>query len=138
MDLYTFRKSSANKPGLTEAFVNVNRNDPIQVFAPPGDDGTWILKGVKFYTVDTISMRSDKDRDVSSLSSGNKTQFESVFDTAVLPSGFSVTGQGSSMLTITDSGDGGQCYEFLLWLQDPNDDNNNDYVDPGIRNNWAQ
>ncbi len=54
-----------------------------------------------------------------------------------LPDGIIVTiGTDQQLMTVTDSGPAKQNYEFLVWIQKDVNENINDYVDPGVRNDW--
>jgi hypothetical protein len=143
MDVYVFRKESqaGGQAGKTDAFVNLPQNTPLTIYAPTASSEggeTWLIKGVKFYAVTTEDLRDAKDNDVTSLKSGNLNTYQNIFGASTSePAGITVTmNNNGASCTVTDSGGSGQCYEYLVWIQQDGDTSANDYVDPGVRNNW--
>ena len=131
--------------GDTDAFLDLPQGETLVVHAPPSDleDQTWDIKGARFFKVDASNVKKSKDAAMAQLENPSLPTFEAVFLRAngkpkKLPDGIIVTiSTDGQLMTVTDNGPGKANYEFLVWIQAADNDQLNDYVDPGVRNNWS-
>ena len=125
-----------NKSGNTDALLNIPDEGSKLSFTMDERSGqNWIFKGAKFYHVYPNTIRQQKDQDIQTLRNGKTESYEEVFN-GELPEGISFEIKSDKTLVVTDNAADGDGIEYLIWIQDGDDSNENDYVDPGIRNRW--
>ena len=93
----------------------------------------WSAVAIKIYATEKdagkVKPNTEKNSDMGKLAPGTLDKYIEVFGEAVLPDGFSFSpGVGELTLTTASLGE----FEFLVWIRDVA--NNNDYLDPGIKN----
>ncbi len=145
MELTLLRNTQAGtSTGQTDAFIDLPKDVTLVIHAPPADleGGVWNIIGARFFKVDTSNIKKQKSTAIEALDNSSLATFQSVFlknngKPKKLPDGIIVTiGTDQQLMTVTDSGPAKQNYEFLVWIQKDGNENINDYVDPGVRNDW--
>lgn len=126
-----------NNSGDYEMFIDFDSSvtpSSMEFEAPTG----WSTKGIKLYPA-TINPAGKiipdptKKADMGQLNNANLAEYQALFNanTATLPMGFFFSAPTNTLIS-TGQTDG--LFEFLVWIQDNNNSNNNDYLDPGIKN----
>jgi len=127
------KNTTGNNKGDYEMFIDFDSSSApsTMIFDPPAG---WSTEAIKLYQATKnpagkVIPDPQKNSDKGSLNSGNNTNYQTVFNTAVLPAGFFFD-PGTSTLISTGQTDG--LFDFLIWIKDGSGDN--DYLDPGLKN----
>lgn len=125
---FAAKDNQGNNLGDYELFLDLPQGTNSITLAPPAG---WSVKGIKIYTLQInpagqVMPCAAKKTDIASCKSSG---FNSVFASPGNPSQFQLNGN-----VLTDSNNVGSdtLYAYLIWIQDGDD--NNDYIDPGMRN----
>ena len=127
------KNSTGNNPGDYEMYIDFDSSagpSSMVLEAPVG----WATVAIKLYQASInpagkVIPDPQKNANKGSLSSGNTSNYDAVFNSVTLPAGFFFD-PGTSTLLSTGQTPG--LFEFLVWIQDGSGDN--DYLDPGIKN----
>ncbi len=128
--------------GRSDAFLNIQKDKSLDFKMYDRGNEIWRFKAVKFYWVEAATIHDQKRADMAGMNGGQTAKFKSVFGEPPTPGSTVTDASGASYVistdtttaTLSNSGTSGQALEFLLWIQDAN--GKNDWVDPGIRNDF--
>lgn len=143
-----FRQTNqGNSTGKSDAFLNLTQGGESVAFQiKDRGEESWVFKAAKLYHYDPQQPgegNETKQNDMkTNLNSGQTNKFTDVFGPPLQPgstapgsdgaASYGISADGKT-LTVTNSSANSYTFEFLLWIQNGS---RNDYVDPGIRNDF--